>query len=162
MPRKVTIPLYDGDDFETMADLRREVEIAKRKYDAAVTEAEEAAGAPRRMGDDVGSETVQQAKADLAAKRARLSSFIDEAAERAETWELRPIGHEEFRALCEAHFAEVEVLGLYHARKLALHAFALRHLRWDDVHARLHLTRPFYDWFTPAISERDLRSAAVP
>jgi hypothetical protein len=60
----------------------------------------------------------------------------------------------EFRALCEASFETVEVLGLFHARKLRLHELALR-AGWDRVHAALRLTGPFYDRFVPAISERD-------
>ena len=44
--------------------------------------------------------------------------------------------------------------GLFHARKLALHAGALR-LGWDAVHARLGLTKRFYDRFVPAIDARD-------
>jgi 2-polyprenyl-3-methyl-5-hydroxy-6-metoxy-1,4-benzoquinol methylase len=66
-------------------------------------------------------------------------------------YEYRP---EEFAALCRAHFARVEIFGLYHARKLALHAAALR-VGWDAVHARLGITKPFYDRFTPAIDVRD-------
>jgi hypothetical protein len=49
----------------------------------------------------------------------------------------------------------VELVGLFHARKLRLHELALRHARWDDIHARLGITRRFYDRFTPAISARD-------
>jgi SAM-dependent methyltransferase len=70
-------------------------------------------------------------------------------------WHVREYRPEEFRALCVAHFGVVELHGLFHARKLALHGWALRRLRWDDVHARLGLTRPFYDRFVPAISTRD-------
>ena len=81
------------------------------------------------------------------------------AAKSGNPWHVKEYRPQEFRDLCEAHFAEVEVLGLFHARKLALHEFALRHLCWDDVHARLHLTKRFYDWFTPAISERDFALA---
>jgi 2-polyprenyl-3-methyl-5-hydroxy-6-metoxy-1,4-benzoquinol methylase len=66
-------------------------------------------------------------------------------------YEYRP---EEFAALCRAHFARVELYGLFHARKLAIHAGALR-LGWDAVHARLGVTKPFYDRFTPAIDARD-------
>ncbi len=66
--------------------------------------------------------------------------------------EHRPEG---FAALCRAAFDDVELLGTFHARKLAVHAFALEHLRWDDVHRRLGLTRAFYDRFTPAIAARD-------
>src|SRR3954454_10177884 len=55
-------------------------------------------------------------------------------AERSDNpWHLREYRAGEFRALCAAHFAHVEVYGLYHARKLRLHEWALRHARWDDV-----------------------------
>ncbi len=73
----------------------------------------------------------------------------------ANPWHLKEYRADEFRALCAAHFSEVELLGLFHAGKLALHAWALAHLRWDAVHRRLGLTAPFYDRFTPAISVRD-------
>ena len=77
-------------------------------------------------------------------------------------WHVHEYRAEEFGALCAEHFGEVEVLGLYHARKLCLHELAIRHARWDDVHARLGITQRFYDWFVPAISVRDfaLRSEA--
>jgi hypothetical protein len=61
---------------------------------------------------------------------------------------------EEFDALCRRAFADVELLGLFHARKLRLHALALS-AGWDRVHAALGITKPFYDRFTPAISSRD-------
>jgi len=70
-------------------------------------------------------------------------------------WHVREYRPEEFRALCAAHFAHVELLGLYHARKLAVHQVAIDRLGWDAVHARLGLTRCFYDRFVPAISARD-------
>jgi 2-polyprenyl-3-methyl-5-hydroxy-6-metoxy-1,4-benzoquinol methylase len=77
-------------------------------------------------------------------------------AERSDNpWHVTEYRAGEFRALCAAHFSHVEVYGLYHARKLRLHEWALRHARWDDVHARLRITRPFYDRLVPAISERD-------
>jgi hypothetical protein len=63
----------------------------------------------------------------------------------------------EFRALCERHFGAVDLLGLFHARKLRLHQLAIEHVGWDALHARLRFTQPFYDRFTPAISERDFR-----
>jgi SAM-dependent methyltransferase len=66
-------------------------------------------------------------------------------------YEYRP---QEFAALCRAHFPRVELHGLYHARKLAVHAVALR-LGWDAVHTRLGVTQRFYDRFTPAIAARD-------
>ena len=70
-------------------------------------------------------------------------------------WHLREYRPEQFRALCAMHFGDVALYGLFHARRLALHAWALRRLRWDDVHARLRITKPFYDRFTPALSTRD-------
>jgi SAM-dependent methyltransferase len=66
-------------------------------------------------------------------------------------YEYRP---EEFAALCRAHFGSVALYGLFHARRLALHAFALK-LGWDAVHARLGVTKRFYGRFTPAIESRD-------
>jgi SAM-dependent methyltransferase len=70
-------------------------------------------------------------------------------------WHVHEYTAAEFRGLCEAHFADVRLLGLFHARKLRVHELAIRHARWDDVHARLGLTKPFYDRFVPAISVRD-------
>jgi 2-polyprenyl-3-methyl-5-hydroxy-6-metoxy-1,4-benzoquinol methylase len=70
-------------------------------------------------------------------------------------WHVREYKPAEYRALCERHFGSVELLGLHHARKLRLHQLAIERLGWDTVHARLGLTKPFYDRFTPAISVRD-------
>jgi 2-polyprenyl-3-methyl-5-hydroxy-6-metoxy-1,4-benzoquinol methylase len=69
-------------------------------------------------------------------------------------WHLREYRAAEFRVLCESAFGEVEMLGLFHARKLRAHALALR-LGWDAVHARLGITSAFYDRFTPAIAASD-------
>jgi 2-polyprenyl-3-methyl-5-hydroxy-6-metoxy-1,4-benzoquinol methylase len=77
------------------------------------------------------------------------------AARSGNPWHVTEYRAGEFRALCAAHFAHVELFGLFHARKLRAHEWALRHARWDDVHARLGITERFYDAFTPAISARD-------
>jgi SAM-dependent methyltransferase len=69
-------------------------------------------------------------------------------------WHVKEYRADEFRELCASVFAEVELLGLFHARKLRIHELALK-LGWDRVHARLGITKPFYDHFTPAISARD-------
>jgi SAM-dependent methyltransferase len=69
-------------------------------------------------------------------------------------WHVHEYRYDEFQQLCAAHFANVEMFGLFHARKLRLHELALR-LGWDRVHPRLGLTRRFYDWFTPAIAVSD-------
>ncbi|MEX2448160.1 MAG: methyltransferase domain-containing protein [Solirubrobacterales bacterium] len=71
-------------------------------------------------------------------------------------WHLREYRAEEFRALCEGHFERVELLGLFHARKLRAHELAIK-LGWDSVHKALRLTKPFYDRFTPAISTSDFK-----
>ena len=71
-------------------------------------------------------------------------------------WHVKEYRAEEFRALCEPHFARVEMLGLFHARKLRAHELAIK-LGWDTVHKRLRLTKPFYDRFTPAIAASDFR-----
>lgn len=99
MPRKTTILLYDGDDMERLAELRREVSIAERFADEAEREAE---GATRRIGDDTAA-AVTEAKAAVKAKRDAYDAFVDEAAERAEEWEIHAIGHEDFRQLLRDH-----------------------------------------------------------
>jgi SAM-dependent methyltransferase len=69
-------------------------------------------------------------------------------------WHIKEYRAAEFEALCRGVFGEVETLGLFHARKLRLHELALA-WGWDSVHARLRITKPFYDRFTPAIASRD-------
>jgi SAM-dependent methyltransferase len=82
-------------------------------------------------------------------------------AERSDNpWHLREYVLGEYRELLEPRFERVEILGLFHARKLRMHELALR-LGWDRVHSALRLTGPFYDRFVPAIAASDfaLRSA---
>ena len=69
-------------------------------------------------------------------------------------WHVREYRAGEFRELCEAHFARVEMLGLFHAGKLRAHELAIR-TGWDSVHKRLGLTKRFYGRFVPAISGSD-------
>lgn len=75
-------------------------------------------------------------------------------------WHVHEYRAQEFARLCGSCFSEVRMYGLFHARKLRAHELALR-LGWDSVHPRLHLTKRFYDWFTPAIAVCDfaVRSA---
>jgi SAM-dependent methyltransferase len=77
-------------------------------------------------------------------------------------WHVKEYREDEYRELCEAHFDRVELLGLFHARKLRLHELAIERARWDDLHARLGITKPFYDWFVPAISARDFALRPAP
>ncbi|MGI8411009.1 MAG: class I SAM-dependent methyltransferase [Solirubrobacteraceae bacterium] len=76
-------------------------------------------------------------------------------------WHLKEYRAHEFGQLCRSVFGRVELLGVFHARKLRLHELALR-LGWDAIHPRLRLTGPFYDRFTPAISARDFALRAAP
>jgi SAM-dependent methyltransferase len=77
-------------------------------------------------------------------------------------WHIKEYRAAEFEDLCRAVFADVELLGVFHARKLRVHELALA-CGWDAVHARLRITKPFYDRFTPAIGSRDfaLRPAGL-
>jgi SAM-dependent methyltransferase len=71
-------------------------------------------------------------------------------------WHLREYDQGEYRRLLEPHFAGVELLGLFHAGKLRAHELAIR-FGWDRVHPALHLTKPFYRRFIPAIRADDFR-----
>jgi SAM-dependent methyltransferase len=76
-------------------------------------------------------------------------------AERSDNpWHVSEYTPQEYLDLVGPAFGSVELLGLFHARKLRAHELALR-LGWDRAHAGLRITRPFYDRFVPAISERD-------
>ncbi len=69
-------------------------------------------------------------------------------------WHLREYRLDEFRSLCREHFDSVELLGLFHARRLRAHDLALS-AGWDRIHRLLRITGLFYDRFVPAISVRD-------
>ena len=69
-------------------------------------------------------------------------------------WHVHEYRLAEFERLCREHFSEVELYGLFHARKLRLHELALR-CGWDRAHAALGLTERFYARFTPAIGASD-------
>jgi len=76
-------------------------------------------------------------------------------AERSDNpWHVREYAPEEFEALVRPAFGSVEVLGVFHARKLRVHDLAIR-AGWDRIHPALGLTKRFYRWFVPAISEHD-------
>jgi hypothetical protein len=106
MPRK-TINIYEGDDFERLADLRTEVNIAERALFEAQTEAaREVISSPARGGDDqpdLAKTAVADASVALEKARAAFDAFVDLAAERAEPWELHNIGYEAWLELVAAH-----------------------------------------------------------
>jgi SAM-dependent methyltransferase len=76
-------------------------------------------------------------------------------------WHVREYAPEEFEALVRPAFGSVELLGLFHARKLRVHELAIR-VGWDRIHPALGLTKRFYRWFVPAIGERDFVLRARP
>jgi SAM-dependent methyltransferase len=76
------------------------------------------------------------------------------AAKSDNPWHLVEYRADEFLQLCRSAFDRVELLGLFHARRLRAHEVALR-LGWDAIHQRLGLTRAFYDRFTAAIATSD-------
>lgn len=83
-------------------------------------------------------------------------TLAPEGAERSgNPWHVHEYRAGEFRELCEAYFPHVEMYGLHHAGKLAVHQKAIEKLAWDSVHSKLGITGPFYRWFVPAISVRD-------
>ena len=86
-----------------------------------------------------------------------LLTLAPQGAEKSDNpWHVREYRATEFRRLCEAHFSRVELLGLFHARKLRAHELAIK-LGWDSLHKALHFTKPFYDRFTPAIVASDFK-----
>lgn len=88
-------------------------------------------------------------------------TLAPKGAERSDNpWHVHEYHSEEFDELCRGTFGSVEMYGLFHARKLRIHALALR-LGWDRVHQRLRLTKPFYDRFTPAIAASDFALRAA-
>ena len=84
----------------------------------------------------------------------RLTLAPEGAEKSGNPWHLREYTAAEYRELCEPHFASVEILGLFHARKLRVHELAIR-AGWDSVHPALRITKPFYGRFVPAISSTD-------
>jgi SAM-dependent methyltransferase len=73
-------------------------------------------------------------------------------------WHIREYDAMEYRDLLAARYDRVEVLGVYHARRLRAHELAIR-LGWDRIHPAARLTKPFYGRFIPAISSRDFKLA---
>lgn len=90
MPRTTKVPLWHSDDFEKLKELRQAVNIAERN-------AERAAVRPLLIGDEQPSDDA------VTEARAAYDAFVEEAAERAEEWELVSISHDQFRDLIEKH-----------------------------------------------------------
>lgn len=85
-PRTATVPIYQGDDMERIAELRMAAESAQHRAKQA------AESGSRRMDDDAGS-----------VEKAAYDAFVIEAAERAVMVRLRAIGRGRFRDLLLEH-----------------------------------------------------------
>lgn len=84
-------------------------------------------------------------------------TLAPEGAEKSDNpWHLREYTIGEYLDVLQPAFGSVEVFGLFHSGKLAIHERAIG-LGWDRVHKALRFTKPFYDRFTPAISQSDFR-----
>jgi len=82
-------------------------------------------------------------------------TLAPEGAEKSDNpWHLREYTAAEYRELLAPQFSDVRLMGLFHARKLRVHALALS-VGWDRLHKGLGFTKPFYDRFTPAIAASD-------
>lgn len=83
-------------------------------------------------------------------------TLAPKGAERSDNpWHVYEYKPHEFEALCQEVTPNVELFGLWHARKLRVHELAIRHARWDDLHKKLGFTKRFYDRFIPAINSND-------
>lgn len=98
-PRSATVVLYQGDDMDRLAELKRKVDLAERMLEQALADA---ADRPARVGDDA-AENVVAAREAKAQSEAEFDAFVDEAAERALSIEIHTIGREFFRDLVAAH-----------------------------------------------------------
>jgi hypothetical protein len=85
-PRSATVTLYQGDDMDRLAALQRAVGLAERIAENGKSAA--------RLGDV--NQSVSEAQAAF-------DAFVDEAAERALTVEIRSIGRRRFRDLIAEH-----------------------------------------------------------
>lgn len=92
--RTASVILYQGDDFERLAELRQEADIATALAEQAARDA-----APRAGDDEPDSETAEVARR----KQAVYDAFVDEAAERAVEVRLRAMRGKLFRKLVAEH-----------------------------------------------------------
>jgi hypothetical protein len=105
--RTTTIPIYQGDDAERLAEKRMAVALAERRVEqirADLHNAEQRAESDR-YGDDDGATREDLEQAEAAAEQARgdYDAFVDEAADRAVEVIVQTIGRRRFRDLVAAH-----------------------------------------------------------
>jgi hypothetical protein len=104
--------------------------------------------------------TLQKPSAAPFDRHTHCCGHCDDRVEAARAGSLLDVAHRslssvrEFRELLKPHFVRVELLGVFHARKLRMHELAIR-AGWDRLHPALGVTTRFYERFVPAIDERD-------
>lgn len=96
-PRTATVVLYQGDDMERLAELRRDADAAEYQ---ARADLQSAARAPLREGDE---QPLEAFRAAVQPAREALNAFVDEAADRAVEIRLQAIGSTRFAELLLAH-----------------------------------------------------------
>ena len=84
----------------------------------------------------------------------RLTLAAPGAEKSGNPWHLREYLADEYRELLASRFSQVELFGVFHARKLRVHELAIR-AGWDRLHPALRITGPFYNRFVPAIAASD-------
>lgn len=92
--RTATVTLYQGDDFERLAELRRAADLATARAEEA-----EKNGAARADGEPADPELA----ADAQRKQGEYDAFVDVASERAIGVRLRAMPGKKFRALMAEH-----------------------------------------------------------
>ncbi len=86
-----------------------------------------------------------------------LLTLAPKGAEKSDNpWHLREYRVEEFEALLSDHFTEVEIVGVFHSGKLAVHEFALK-LGWERLHKTAGVTDAVYSRFIPSLTTSDFR-----
>jgi SAM-dependent methyltransferase len=86
-----------------------------------------------------------------------VSTLADGKQHSGNPWHVREYMPDEFRRLCEQHFGSVELHGVFPARRLAAHQFAIDNLGWDAVHKKLGITDEFYGVFLPSLTVADFQ-----
>lgn len=100
-PRTATITIFQGDDMDRVAQLKRAVDIAERRLRIAHLEHDQSSGTAR-AGDDTSDDTAA-AEAALGAARDAFDAFVDDAAGRALSVVVQTIGTRRFRDLLADH-----------------------------------------------------------
>lgn len=91
-PRSTTVLLYQGDDMDTLAHLKRKLDLAKSQ-----AQRRETSGAARMDDAGDGEDTT------VAEAQREYDAAVDAAADRALEVEIQDIGRRRFRDLIEAH-----------------------------------------------------------